>query len=56
MIGLKAKSENEIELSHDINLYTLKLMPEAVFKSSLCRCMSCLFPLSLHVLRDAHLY
>lgn len=41
MIGLKSKSKNEIDLSHDINLlYTLKLMPEAVLNSSsLLHCM-----------------
>lgn len=47
MIGLKAKSENKIDLCYDINLlYTLKLMPEAVLNSF----SQLLFPLPLHVL------
>lgn len=57
MIGLKAKSENETDLSYDINLlHTLKLMLEAVLNSSFCHCMFCLFSSSSHILWDAHFY
>lgn len=51
MIGLKSTSENEIDLSYDINLlHTLKLMPEAGLHSSFC------LPLVTACLSDAHRY
>lgn len=56
MIGLKSTSENEIDLSYDINLLpTLTLMPEAGLHSSFCHGTFCL-PRVTACLSDAHRY
>lgn len=56
MNGLKATSENEIDLSYDINLlHILKLMPGAGLHSSFCHGTFCL-PLVTACLSDAHPY
>lgn len=56
MIGLKATSENEIDLSYDMNLlHVLKLMPEAGLHSSFCHGTFRL-PLATACLSDTHHY